>query len=200
MIIHTLQMYIIYNLLTGICLALLPGNTGYSFKGLSIIDHDLKLKAMLTIEKKSLSVGKLVNTEHVNTVIRNYKKERWVHNSKRLGKEDSLSVWYSVEELEAFLAKAREHGGDGIRIYFGAYDQEHAPQPLYAGRQTVVLVATKHKETADGATNKDIYINSEQGQTILAYNVGGLCPPFCSGGNKIGITIVDKGEDGVIIG
>jgi hypothetical protein len=155
---------------------------------------------MLTIEKKTLQTGKFVDTQHVNAVIKNYKKERWVHNSKRLGKEDSLSVWYSVEELEEFLMKAKEHGGDGIKIYFGAYDKDDAPKPLYAGRQTVVLVATKQKETINGAVNKDIYIPTEQGTTILAYNVGGLCPPFCNNGDgDIGITIVDQGEDGVII-
>src|SRR5688572_4002211 len=125
---------------------------------------------MLRIEKKSLKVGKFVDTNHVNTVIQNYKKERWVHNSKRLGKEDSLSVWYSVQELEEFLARAKEHAADGIKIYFGAYDEECAPKPLYAGRQTVVLVATKQKETETGSINKDIYINTETGHTILAYN------------------------------
>jgi hypothetical protein len=32
---------------------------------------------MLVNQKKSLKAGKLVNTEHVNTIIRNYKQERW---------------------------------------------------------------------------------------------------------------------------
>jgi hypothetical protein len=155
---------------------------------------------MLAIKKKSLKVGKLVNTEHVNTIIRNYKQERWIHNSKRLGKEDSLSVWYSLEELEEFLAKAKDHGGDGIKLYFGAYDQEHAPQPMYTGRQTVVLVATKEKETVNGTVNKDIYINTERGTSILAYNVGHLCPPYCGGNeNGIGITIIENGDNGLVV-
>jgi len=154
---------------------------------------------MLTIEKKSLRVGKLVNSEHVDAVIRNYKKERWVHNSRRLGKEDSLSVWYSIGELEEFLAKARQHGGDGIRLYFGAYDQDHAPRPQYEGRQTIVLVATKQKESGGVFVNKDLHVNNDQGHTILAYNVGGLCPPFCSSGDGIGISIIDKGSDGVVV-
>jgi hypothetical protein len=156
---------------------------------------------MLQIQKKSVKVGKLVNTDHVNEVIRNYKQERWVHNSKRLGKEDSLSVWYSVEELEEFLAKAKDHGGDGIKLYFGAYDQKHAPKPLYAGRQTIVLVATKEKETAKGMVNKDIYINTEKGTSILAYNVGHLCPPYCNtdNDNGIGITIIESDGNGLII-
>src|SRR5687767_5507681 len=118
---------------------------------------------MLVNQKKSLKVGKLVNTEHANTVIRNYKQERWVHNSKRLGKEDSMSVWYSVEELQEFFAKAEAHGADGIRMCFGAYAHDYADQPLYAGRQTIVLVATKEKETQNGTIRKDVYINTENG-------------------------------------
>ena len=85
---------------------------------------------MTTIQKKSLKVGKSVGTDHVNTVVRNYKKERWVHNSQRLGKEDSLSVWYSIEELEEFMSIAKNHGADGIKLYFGAYDEENKEQPL----------------------------------------------------------------------
>jgi hypothetical protein len=155
---------------------------------------------MLQIQKKSVKVGKLVKTDHVNEVIRNYKQERWIHNSKRLGKEDSLSVWYSVEELEEFMTKIKDHGGDGVRLYFGAYDQENTEKPLHAGRQTIVLVATKGKETGNGVTNKDLYIGTKKGSTILAYNAGHLCPPFCQGDETgIGITIVDKGNEGMII-
>jgi hypothetical protein len=157
---------------------------------------------MFKTQLKSVKAGKLVNTDHVNTVISNYKKERWAANSKHIGKEDSLSVWYSVEELEGFLQMVKENGGDGIKMYFGAYDTEHAPQPLYADRQTIVLVATKVKETANGEVNKDLYVNDENKNTILAYNAGKLCPPLCRPEDDfdgIGITIVDKGEDGMII-
>ncbi|MBS1607378.1 MAG: hypothetical protein JSS70_01075 [Bacteroidetes bacterium] len=157
---------------------------------------------MLTIEKKSVKVGKFVNTEHVDTVIRNYKQERWVHNSERLGKEDSLSVWHSIEELEELLAKAKEHGGDGIRFYFAAYPKDYV-QPLYAGRQTIVMVATKQKETEAGLANKDIYINTGNSSEILAFNNGNICPPFCkpkgNDSSDIGITIIDKGQEGVIV-
>ena len=37
---------------------------------------------MVTNEKRSVRVGKLVNTEHVETVIRNYKQNRWVSANK----------------------------------------------------------------------------------------------------------------------
>ena len=157
---------------------------------------------MTTIQKKSLRVGKQVSTNHVNTVIKNYKKERWIHNSNRLGKEDSLSVWYSIEELEEFIAKSKDYGADGIKLYFGAYDKDYEEQPLYAGRQTVALVATKHKITEEGESNKDIYIQTEKGSSILAWNAGSVCPPFCGkdgGFGDIGITILDKGSEGMIV-
>ncbi len=164
---------------------------------------------MITIEKKSLSVGKYVNTEHVDTVIRTYKKERWVHNSKRIGKEDSLSSWYSVEELEGFIDTIKQHGADGIKFYFAAYPENNAPKPEYAGRQTIVLVATKSKENGNGVTNKDIYITKNGSTDILAYNAGSLCPPFCGGGGPpgtgdtewggLGLAIVDKGNEGFAV-
>jgi hypothetical protein len=157
---------------------------------------------MVKTQLKSVKAGKLVNTVHVNRVISNYKKERWANNSKHIGKEDSLSVWYSVEELEDFLQMVKANGGDGIKMYFGAYDTEHAPKPLYADRQTIVMVATKVKETANGEVNKDLYISREKENTILAYNVGRLCPPYCKPAGDfgdIGITIVDKGEEGIVI-
>ena len=156
---------------------------------------------MLTIEKKSVKAGKFVNTAHVDTVIKNYKQERWVHNSKRLGKEDSLSVWFSLQDMEEFIAKLKDHGGDGVRFYFGAYDKDFAEKPVYAGRQTVVMVATRQKATVNGEVNKDIYIHSEKGTSILAYNVGHLCPPFCNNDDfgGVGITIVDKGDEGMIV-
>lgn len=159
---------------------------------------------MFAIQKKSVNAGKRVDTKHVDTVIKNYKQERWVHNSKNLGKDDSLSVWFTVDELQEFLETVKQSGGDGIRLYFGAYDKNYEVEPLYAGRQTVVLVATKEKETARGTINKDVYINTENGTSILAYNMGKLCPPSCvstdDDGFGIGITILDKGDEGLAIG
>ena len=158
---------------------------------------------MTKTQKKSLKVGKPVGTNHVNTVVRNYKKERWVHNSRRLGKEDSLSVWYSIEELEEFIGIAKNNGADGIKLYFGAYDENYKDEPLYAGRQTVVLVATKHKITEAGESNKDLYVQTDKGTTtIMAWNAGAVCPPFCGpkdGFGDLGITILDKGDEGFIV-
>jgi hypothetical protein len=157
---------------------------------------------MITIQKKSLSVGKYVDNDHVDMVIRTYKHERWVQNSERIGKEDSLSAWYSVEELEEFLNNAKEHGADGVKFYFAAYPDNYTENPLYAGRQTIVLVATKSKMTSTGVANKDIYLTSEGEPQILAYNFARMCPPLCVGmgdseSGEIGVTIVDRGDKGM---
>ncbi|MCG2614434.1 hypothetical protein LZZ85_09090 [Terrimonas sp. NA20] len=151
---------------------------------------------MVTIQTKSLKAGKQVDTKHVDNAIRNYKQERWAQNSERLGKADSLSVWYSIEELEEFIALSKEHGADGLKMYFGAYDKNNTEDPLRAGRQTIVIVATKHKE---GNTNKDVYIQTEQGSSVLAYNMGAICPPFCGKDGGLGVTILDKGEEGFVL-
>lgn len=164
---------------------------------------------MLTIEKKSLRVGKYVSTEHVDTVIKTYKQERWVHNSDRIGKEDSLSVWYSIEELEEFMANARENGADGIKFYFAAYPETYTEKAGFAGRQTLVLVATKTKELETGVANKDVYIQDGNGAKILAYNAGSICPPLCNprppkpadpdDWGNIGTSIVDRGDKGLVV-
>lgn len=157
---------------------------------------------MLTIEKKSGKVGKFVSTDHVETVRKNYREQRWLQNSKRIGKPDSLSVWFSLEDIEGFLDKLKNHGGDGIRFYFGAYDEAFAEKPLYAGRQTIVMVGTRQKQTVNGEISKDIYISTKEGTNILAYNVGRLCPPICQSGDgldDLGISIVDKGDEGLIV-
>jgi hypothetical protein len=159
---------------------------------------------MITSEKKSLQSGKYVDTQYVDTVIRTYKQERWVHNSERIGKEDSLSVWHSTAELEEFIATSKKNGADGIKMYFAAYPENFVERPEYAGRQTVVLVATKSKETEDGIVNKDIYIDKGGVTSILGLNMGSMCPPLCgylkTGGSdlgEVGVTLIDRGEKGV---
>ena len=163
---------------------------------------------MQTIEKKTVSVGKFVTTKHVDTVIKNYKQERWIQNSERLGKEDSLSGWWSIEEIENFLETAKIHGADGIKLYFGAYDKNYQEKPEYAGLQTIVMVGTKQKEGAYGTTiNKDIYVNDEKGNNILAYNAVQLCPPYCGktppttmfDDMEVGITMIDRGDKGLLV-
>jgi hypothetical protein len=160
---------------------------------------------MTTKQQNSVRVAKHNNTEHVDTLIREYKKTRWAQNSERIGKPDSLSAWYSIEDMENFLAVAKSNGADGIKFYYGAYPEVHAAQPEYAGRQTLALVATKSKITGIGTiANKDIYVSKNGRTKILSGTVPGLCPPYCNppsegGMGDLGITLIDKGDGGMEI-
>ncbi|HTL08134.1 MAG TPA: hypothetical protein VL307_07765 [Chitinophagaceae bacterium] len=127
--------------------------------------------------------GKIVNSKHVDSLLSNYKKERWVQNSKSIGKEDSLSVWYSIDELQAFVEMAKQNGADGIKMYFGVYKADTAAEARFEDRQTIVLVASKTKELDNGLTiDKNIYVNRDNKPEVLAFNAGRICPPACSGG------------------
>ncbi len=151
--------------------------------------------------------GKLVGTRHVDQLISNYKKERWNRNSEKLGKPDSLSTWYGLDELQSFMDLARKNQADGIKMYYGVYPSDFSENPELQGRQTVVLVATKQKNTVNGSINKEIYITRDGRPEILAFNFGTLCPPYCNNEippyndgffgmdmSKIGITLVQKGD------
>ncbi|HEY4874410.1 MAG TPA: hypothetical protein VIH86_02455 [Puia sp.] len=151
---------------------------------------------MITTEKKLVNTGKYVDAQYVDTMIRTYKKERWVQNSEHIGKEDSLTAWMNLEELEEFVERIKTHGGNGVRICFGAHPQEFENSDL-AGRQTVVMVATKG---TDSKTNKDLYVSTQGKADILAYGWLPVCPPYCGGGfTKPGTTILDLGDKGLSI-
>jgi hypothetical protein len=160
---------------------------------------------MSTLLKNSVKIEKTEVTQIPDMLIREYKQTRWVQNSDRIGKPDSLSVWYSIEEVENFLMIAKANGGDGIKLYFGAYPKDYLSEPEYAGRQTIITVATKSKSTESGVTvNKDIYLKENGRVKILSSTLPPMCPPKCSASNEggmgdLGITIVDRGERGMVI-
>jgi hypothetical protein len=170
---------------------------------LHYIIHKKLLTMTVTIEKTT-AAGRFVETSHVDMLIRNYKKERWIQATERLGKEDSLSVWYTVEELENFLQKIKTHGADGVRMFYGVYDAGFEEVPDYAGRQTVVLVATKSRIQGDKIVEKHLYVNNGNDTSILAYNRGKLCPPECPiGGDEdwggLGMAMIERKGKGITI-
>jgi hypothetical protein len=159
---------------------------------------------MTTQEKNYVRAKKSSRTEDAETLIREYKQKRWVQNSERIGKADSLSSWYSVEDLENFLALAKSNGGNGIRFFYGAYPENYNAKPEYAGRQTLVMVATKSRFTENGCTtDKNIYRSQNGRVEILSGQLPKTCPPICpppdGGMGDFGITIVDRGSKGMEI-
>jgi galactokinase/mevalonate kinase-like predicted kinase len=62
------------------------------------------------------------------------------------------------------------------------------------------LVATARQETEAGPVHKNIYVETEKGRTILAYNMTQWPPGSGVGSDDgFGITIIDKGEKGMIV-
>ena len=158
---------------------------------------------MITQQKNYVKAGSGTNSGQVAEMIREYKKTRWSPNSERIGKADSLSSWYSIEDMENFLATIKSKGGDGIRFYFGTYPEDYAAKPEYAGRQTLVSIGTKSKITDRGeVAHKDIYYSKNGQLKILSGVLPTNCPPSCNppsegGMGDLGITIIDKGERGM---
>ena|ERR1700681_2897321 len=160
---------------------------------------------MTTQVKDYVKARKSSSIQNADTFIREYKQKRWVQNSERIGKPDSLSAWYSVKEMEDFLALAKSSGGDGIKFYYGAFPEDYTTKPEYAGRQTLVMIATKSRITESGiAADKDIYLRKNGRVEILSGIIPKGCPPVCAppsegGMGDLGITIVDKGSKGLEI-
>ena len=158
---------------------------------------------MNTIAKKSVRAGKFLNNQQVASFLGEYKQNRWVANSDKLGKEDALTAWCSVEELETLLEKVKMYGGNGVRICFAAYAENHTEQPELAGRQTVVMVGTRSSK--EGGSNKDLYISEGKNAKILAFGDMPICPPLCGdpSGKGFGVTgfasLVDRGDKGLAI-
>lgn len=150
---------------------------------------------MNTIAEKSVNTLSYVSRDEMNELTSGYKQERWVNNSENLGKSDSLSVWFTVEQLENFLEEVKANGGNGVRMHFGVFPQNYS-NPEIAGMQTVVLVANRSKDGSLGNA-KQVLINKNE---ILAMDGPILCPPGCgSGGTGTPPTLVFRKDNSMEI-
>ena len=110
--------------------------------------------------------------------------------------DKTRAVWFSLDSIVDIQSLIIEHGGDGIRIYFGKYptdvDIAGTPDPAYKGKVTLVFIPTV--TTADGghqdifppvATDTTMASGQPAQNTTLgdpnspAYDHGSLCPPNC---------------------
>lgn len=148
---------------------------------------------MNTIAKKSVHAGNYVSKNEMNELTSAYKQKRWAANSERLGKADSLSVWFTVDELENFLAKVKAGGGNGVRMHFGAFPEDYR-KPEVAGMQTVVMVANRSK---DGSLEnaKELLVDTNGRPEIIALDGPILCPPFCNGSGLGKSTLIIRDDN-----
>lgn len=129
-------------------------------------------------------VGTNVTNERVNAFLSTK------HNllSSAIGKQDTKAVWYSREHIEGLLDEMNHANADGLRIYFGAYSNEHE---TLSNQLCLLMVMTRLNQQTDA--HADISIEDEPDfaerstaergfgdQTEKDFNVGSPCPPICS--------------------
>jgi hypothetical protein len=163
---------------------------------------------MNTIEKKSVNVAKSVGKQEIDSLIRAYKQERWAANSDRIGKADSLSVWFSVEDLESFIDTVKANGGNGVRFHYGVYSAENAPIPELEDRQTLVMIGNRSND-GTAKTSKQLFSHNNGQPEVVASLTGYPCPPVCGSGtlgkaDEMGrilgsAALIDRGENGMSV-
>ena len=132
---------------------------------------------MNTIAEKIVNADNYVSKNEMNALTSAYKQQRWASNSERLGRADSLSIWFTVEELENFLDQVKANGGNGVRMHFGVFPEGYR-KPELEGMQTLVMVANRSK---DGSLEnaKELLVNNNGRPEILAMDGPIPCPPYC---------------------
>ncbi len=122
---------------------------------------------------------KCISIEKAKELQQNWCDHRAHHLHKCLGHEDAREFWWSVEELEEYLAYVKEESAKqgiknpGIRAYFGAYPQKTCKHGK--GLSTLFLAPTGSKAKSLGKDGEPEPNNYD----IAPLNDGGHGhPPF----------------------
>jgi hypothetical protein len=138
-----------------------------------------------------------IGTEKAHRMIDKYLTEKYplLQNAQQAigaNRQETKSVWYSKQHFETLLKEINLMNANGIRIYFGAYEEEH---PLAPGQQCLLMVPTRI--SAKNTGNEDIIYENEpnfedrvnastvsrsvilEEETPRPFNYGSPCPPIC---------------------
>jgi hypothetical protein len=97
----------------------------------------------------------LITSELAKDLNQRYIEERHKLISTTIGKEDATAIWYSINELENYIAYLKAQGLQkgydvkGIRFYLGVYPQ-NATYAEKAGLTTIFLAPTGNKIVQKG--------------------------------------------------
>lgn len=111
---------------------------------------------------------------------------------------NTRAVWFSLERLKLLIDQLELDGGDGIRIYFAAYDDDYTgsapgssvPPAHFWGHNTLLLVPTRDSMANGNTYHRDYFFRGNQlmatpaDTTLLSApseieNRGNVCPPLC---------------------
>ncbi|MFC3198236.1 hypothetical protein ACFOET_11495 [Parapedobacter deserti] len=139
-----------------------------------------------------------VSVEDAYRMVANYAPRAGyvVHDGDSL--PNTRAVWFSAERLKFILEQLEIDGGDGIRMYFAAYDDSYdggpgtgAPPPAFWGHNTLLLVPTRDSVAGGTTYHRDYFFAGGSGLSVpmsaamLAApseieNRGNVCPPLCN--------------------
>lgn len=97
-------------------------------------------------------------------------------------KKDSLSTWFSLEELENYIAYVKEQGVkkgitvNGLRVYLGAY-KKNVKDASKNNYSTVFFAPTQAKKGVLQKSSSDYTESSSDIEDIDALNLGGQGDP-----------------------
>jgi hypothetical protein len=95
-------------------------------------------------------IGKYVANER----IRRFLAKRSL-KSTNIDHDITLSIWYSKEFIESIMQEMEHYGYDGLRFYFGTYEEDH---PDYPNQNCLVIIPTRFIE---GDTHEDIILEDQ---------------------------------------
>jgi hypothetical protein len=141
-------------------------------------------------------IGQSLTQERIG----NYLSQKHNLLSSGLGREDTKSIWYSREHIVKLLEEIDHNGGDGLRIYFGAYEAGHE----FAGQLCLLMYVTREGGAGESVTHPNVVLENEADypqrsvqarDTILFpggspfgrkkdFNYGSPCPPRCEEGSE----------------
>ncbi len=101
--------------------------------------------------------GIFISKNVVNERVNNFQSNKLPLLTNAIGKPDTKSGWYSIEQFEELMREMYYLNADGVRLYFGAYSND---APEYAGQLTIIFVPTY--TDIDTGAHTDIIIEGEE--------------------------------------
>ncbi len=131
--------------------------------------------------------GEIIPHEVAKKLVDNYKAKKKPRLDDTAGtkKKETTSVWFDYAFCEMLMKDLKRGEINGLRIYFGAYDETHSKEEN-KNKMTVVLVTTTGSREAqrdedDIQGDDDLTPSAGEKDLLYEYNEGKLCPPKCQG-------------------
>ncbi|RXG11979.1 hypothetical protein DSM03_10776 [Leeuwenhoekiella aestuarii] len=125
----------------------------------------------------------VISIEEAKILDRTFTETRVDAINKTIGMPDSRSSWWSIEDLEQYIAYAKSQAAEkgskvnGLRVYYGAYPKDHSNEEV-AGYSTLFIVPTGMKTVEKaGLINYNSFLQSNEDLEIAPLNMGHLRKP-----------------------